>query len=59
METGSDPDASDCGGVAVGNKANGVMGVGGIFAVWDACGAVAEDTTSIAILNHFLYLEQS
>jgi hypothetical protein len=32
------------GGVAVGNKAKGVMGVGGISAFWDACGA--GDTTS-------------
>lgn len=39
MRTGSGADASGCGGFAVGNKANGVMGVGGISASWDACAA--------------------
>ena len=32
MGTGSDADASGCGGVAAGNKANGVGGVRGIDA---------------------------
>jgi hypothetical protein len=44
METGSGANASGCGGLATGNKANGVMGVGGISAAWDACGA--DDTTN-------------
>ena len=44
MGTGSGADTAGCGGVAIGNKANGVMGVGGISASWDACGA--DDTAS-------------
>ncbi len=34
--TGSGADASGCGGVAIGNAASGVGGVGGVSAVWDA-----------------------
>jgi hypothetical protein len=43
MPTGSGTDASGCGGLAIGDAASGVMGVGGISASWDAC---AGDTTN-------------
>lgn len=44
METGSGADSPGCGGVAVGNKANGLMGVGGVggvSAISDAMGVRA------------------
>ncbi len=45
MDTGSGADASGCGGVATGNAASTGGGVGGIFALSDAVGIVAKDTT--------------
>jgi len=44
METGSGADANRPGGVAVGNKANGVDAVGDVSAVWNAVGADGDTT---------------
>jgi hypothetical protein len=41
MRTGFGADASACGGLATGNAASGVMGVGGISAAWDVGGDAA------------------
>ena len=46
METGSGADASGCGGVGVGNAASCAGCVGGVFAISDAVGVVASDTTN-------------
>ena len=50
METDSGADANGCGGVTVGNKTNGVGGVGEVSAVWNAAGADG-DTTNGGVGN--------
>jgi len=45
--TGCGAEAFGCGGVAVGNKANGVGGVGGVSVISDAVGVGGGDTTHI------------
>jgi hypothetical protein len=44
MRAGSGADASGCGGFAVGNKANGVDGVGEVSVFWNAAGADGDTT---------------
>jgi hypothetical protein len=44
MGTGSGADTSGFGGVAIGNKANGVDGVGDVSVVWNAAGADGDTT---------------
>jgi hypothetical protein len=46
METDSGADANACGGVAVGNKANGIGGVGDVSVISDAVGVGAGNTTN-------------
>ena len=47
MGTGCGAEAFGCGAVEVGNKANGVSGVGGVSVISDAVGVGAGDTTHI------------
>ncbi len=44
MKTGSGADTNGRGGVAVGNKANGVDGVGHVSVFWNAAGANGDTT---------------
>ena len=48
MGTGCGAEACG-GGVSVGNKANGVGGVGGVSVISDAVGVGAGDTSSVAV----------
>jgi hypothetical protein len=54
--TGYCADTVGCGGVSVGNKANNVGGVAGVYVMSDAVGMGAGDASSVAVGNDKLPL---